>query len=65
MISSYDWLRKNCFESEINDIEGRFKKDTIIEEQNDEYTNIRKNAVQYMKRELNYINEMITYYESK
>jgi hypothetical protein len=65
MISSYDWLRKNCFETEINNIEGRFKKSPIIEEQNDDYTNIRKNVLQYMKRELNYINEMIYHNESK
>lgn len=62
MISSYEWLRKNCFESEINDIEGRIKKNINID---DDYTNIRKNVLQYMKRELNYINEMINYYESK
>ena len=56
MISSYDWLRKNCFETEINNIEGRFKKDPIIEEQN---------VLQYMKSELNHINEMIYHNESK
>ena len=62
MISSYEWLRKTCFETEINDIEGRIKKNINID---DDYTNIRKNVLQYMKRELNYINEMINYYESK
>jgi hypothetical protein len=62
MISSCEWLRKNCFETEINDIEGRIKKNINID---DDYTNIRKNVLQYMKRELNYINEMINYYESK
>jgi|TARA_R110000765_G_scaffold190971_1_gene296101 hypothetical protein len=62
MISSYEWMRKNCFETEINDIEGRIKKNINID---DDYTNIRKNVLQYMKRELNYINEMINYYESK
>ena len=56
MISSYEWLRKTCFETEINNIEGRFKKDPIIEEQN---------VLQYMKRELNHINEMIYHNESK
>ena len=61
MISSYEWMRKNCFETEINDIEGRIKKNINID---DDYTNIRKNVLQYMKRELNYINEMIYHNES-
>ena len=62
MISSYEWMRKNCFETEINDIEGRIKKNINID---DDYTNIRKNVLQYMKRELNHINEMIYHNESK
>ena len=62
-ISSYDWMRKSCFENEIVQIQGYFR-DNPSEAEEGDFTNIRLNVLQYMKRELNYINEMIYHNES-
>jgi|TARA_R110000796_G_scaffold15083_2_gene48559 hypothetical protein len=66
MISSYDWLRKTCFESEIVQIEGYVKNNPIIEEEENNYLNMKLIALKYMKKEVDLINEMVHYYyESK
>tara|TARA_R110000782_G_scaffold102591_6_gene189811 strand:+ start:559 stop:759 length:201 start_codon:yes stop_codon:yes gene_type:complete len=66
MISSYDWLRKTCFESEIVQIEGYVKDNPIIEEEENNYLNMKLIALKYMKKEVDLINEMVHYYyESK
>lgn len=66
MISSYDWLRKTCFESEIVQIEGYVKNNPIIEGEENNYLNMKLIALKYMKKEVDLINEMVHYYyESK
>jgi len=62
MISSYDWLRKTCFESEIVEIEGYVKDNPIIEEEENNYLNMKLIALKYMKKEVDLINEMVHYY---
>jgi len=62
MISSYDWLRKTCFESEIVQIEGYVKNNPIIEEEENNYLNMKLIALKYMKKEVDLINEMVHYY---
>ena len=62
MISSYDWLRKTCFESEIVQIEGYVKDNPIIEEEENNYLNMKLIALKYMKKEVDLINEMVHYY---
>ena len=62
MISSYDWLRKTCFESEIVQIEGYVKDNPIIEEEENNYLNMKLTALKYMRKEVDLINEMVHYY---
>ena len=62
MISSYDWLRKTCFESEIVQIEEYVKSNPVIEDRTDNYLNMKLTALKYMRKEVDLINEMVHYY---
>lgn len=62
MISSYDWMRKTCFEREIVQIEEYLKTKNVMIEENTNYLNMKLTALDYMKKELNFINEMVHYY---
>lgn len=61
-ISSLDYLRKTCFQNEINQIEEILKQKNITEKPLDQSLVMKLNALEYMKREVSYINEAEHYY---